>query len=99
MKTVLLYLPSEDEREYAEALNGVEKLEYDIDSAALLPIGTKIHLTDIATRKSVVFRVVRHHYYPDTHKLCLQVAMKDEPAALTPEEFFNYMLAKWQYGK
>lgn len=103
MKTVLLYLPSEDESEYGNELSKtkITRFEYQLDHGSLriFPVGTEIRLLDYSTKKIACFRIVKQSYFMDAETLTLKVMVDDENTALSPDEFFQFIFFRWQQRK
>ena len=100
MKVVLLYWPSADQSEYGEKLFSGDETEYHlpIDSAALLPAKSEIHLIDETTGEGIDLLVTKWHFDPDHNLLRLQVVVDVPGCEIGPEDFKKYIQRKWTFG-
>jgi len=99
MRVALLYWTHADDSEYGNIFPTAKEDEwhFPIDSQALLPVGSKVHLLDKKTNKGIDLAVTHWHFDLDDNLLKLQVVVSDECEA-TPKEFRRYIKKNWLFG-
>lgn len=101
MKVILAYLVPGGDDVYGTAFEDTRECDvdwsYQIDSTAILPVGTKISLLDPATGEGVDFIVEGLLFEPDENMLSLNV-VTEASMEISPADFVRYIQKKWIPG-